>query len=315
MFLMIKLFKVKSFAYTPFEDPKDLEYLERNGVIVTDDIRQADIILAQNIKHLRRFFLQNLFNKKFLIWTLEPRFNMSFVSNRSVIPGLLKCHYMNIYTEDVFTSITTFHAHKINHKLNRVEGRQEIPNRKIVTLISFFGGINAPPLLRDGKNIDLIALRTKIALEGHKHGVVEIFGRGWPAGISKEDSRSGDWPARKRQIITDYSFNLCFENTVAWNYVTEKIWDSIESYSLPIYYGEGTNIYSVFPKKSFIDYSDFKEPQELFEFIGNLSAHEYADRMNRCIEVYNSISSKGDEYVWLERKKSLDMIIEKCRTI
>lgn len=312
---MIKLFKVKSFAYTPFEDPKDLDYLRRNGVVVTYDIRQADIILAQNLKHLRRLFLQYFFSKKFLIWTFEPRFNTSFVSWRWIIPGIVKCHYMNIYTGDVFTSITTFHAHKINQKLNRVEDRQEINNRKIVALMSFFGGTSTPPLLRDGKNIDLIALRTKLALEGHKQGKIEIIGRGWPTGISKEDSRSGDWPARKREIIKNYSFNLCFENTVASNYVTEKIWDSIESYSLPIYYGEGTNIYSVFPKNSFIDYSDFKEPQELFEFIRNLSAHEYANRMNRCIEVYNSISSKGDEHVWLERKKSLDKIIEKCRAI
>ena len=66
---------------------------------------------------------------------------------------------------------------------------------------------------------------------------------GWPKGVSKEDSREGDWVERKKQLLDNYHFNLSFENTAAYNYMTEKIWDSIENYCLPIYYGKHTNVY------------------------------------------------------------------------
>ena len=88
--------------------------------------------------------------------------------------------------------------------------------------------------------------------------------------------------------------------------MTEKIWDSIENYCLPIYYGKHTNAYEVFPKNSFIDYSIFDSPEELFEFIDKISNEEFVIRMNRCIQVYNSICEKGEKFVKEERRKMLE---------
>ncbi len=97
--------------------------------------------------------------------------------------------------------------------------------------------------------------------------------------------------------------------------MTEKIWDSIENYCLPIYYGKQTNAYSLFPKNSFIDYSNFESPSELFDFISKMNNEEFVQRMNKCITVYNGISSKGNDFVKKERQKMLDKIIEKVNYI
>lgn len=311
---MIKLFKIKSFAYTPFENEEDKKYLQQNGIWMTNDIKEADILIAQNYKHLKKYILQYLRTKNFLIWTLEPRFNISFKKRRRFL-GLKYIHFMNIYTGDVFTSPTAYHSRLIKKKLNLLDSSFKFQSRKIVALMSYYEGIASPPLKKDGKNIDLIGLRSKIALEGNYRGILDVYGKGWPENISLEDSRLGNWTTRKEEILTSYAFNLCFENTIAHNYMTEKIWDSISNYSLPIYYGEGTNIYSLFPQNSFLDYSQFKNPSDLFIFIEEMPEDEYVDRINKCISVYNTIREKGEKFEWEERKRSLDKIIEKCYTI
>jgi hypothetical protein len=312
-----KLYKASNFSYTPFENfgKGDLDYLERNNITIVNKACEADIIISQNYKHLKKHFWRVFFKKKYLIWTTEPRFNTNFITSRDVVFGLIKCHIMNVYTEDVFVSNITFTTAIISEDLTSLESSFKIQSRKIVALMSYYGGVNAPQLIRNKENIDLITLRSKIAMEGSQRNVIDVFGKGWPEGISMEDSRDGDWGNRKKTILADYNFNLCFENTATFNYMTEKIWDSIGNYCLPIYYGKNTNAYEIFPKDSFIDYSDFNSPQELFLFIENMMDETYVKRMNKCIEVYNNISEKDLDITLKERKKMLDKIIEKVKLI
>lgn len=312
---IIKIYKVKSFAYTPFCNVKDLEYLKKNGIEITENIRDADILISQNLKHLKPYFWKYLRNKKYLVWTLEPRFDTTFNSNKKYLFGLITCHFMNIYTGDVFTSGLTFHSHNINKDLIPIEESFNISNKKTVALMSYFRGSESPRLMRNGKNIDLIRLRSEIGLFGHERGLIEIYGKGWPNNISIEDSRQGEWKMRKFQILNKYAFNLCFENTISPNYITEKIWDSIENYCLPIYYGKGNNIYDIFPKKSFLDYSDFNNPRELFDYIENMNNEEYIERLNTCIEVYNNIANQNPDLAWECRKGSLNAIVAKSKKL
>lgn len=311
----IKLFLVKSFAHTPLCNERDLVYFNENGIFLTENINDADVIISQNFKHLQKYFWRFLKNKKFLVWTLEPRFDTYFTEVRKAFFGLIKCHVMNIYTGDVFTDGLTFTVQDINRELILLSKDSQIQNKKIVALISFFGGTNAPVLIRDGRDIDLIKIRSEIALEGYKMGVLDIYGKGWPESIAMEDSREGNWKGRKTEILRDYSFNLCFENTIATNYITEKIWDSIENYCLPIYYGKGNNIYEIFPENSFLDYSLFGQPKELFHYIQEMTDGEYIERLNKCIAVYNGISSKGKYYSQVKRQETLDKLVSKLKRI
>jgi len=312
---MVKLFRVKSFVYTPFSDERDLQYLSDNGIVITNNISEADLLISQNFKHLKKYFWYYFNKKKYLIWTHEPRFDISFSSVRKIFLGLHKCHFMNIYTNDVFTSIGTFHTKVIKNEIEPLVQSFKLTSKKIVALMSYYQGCDAPALIYQGKNIDLIALRSKIALEGKRRGLLDIIGKGWPENSSLENSRDGNWPKRKEEILDSYNFNFCFENTIAPNYVTEKIWDSIGCYCLPIYYGKGTNIYDLFPERSFIDYADFDSPEHLFVYIEKMEKDEFVERLNKCISVYTILKNKGPLYSWEKRKEALDKIVEKCNSI
>ncbi len=107
---------------------------------------------------------------------------------------------MNVYSQDVFVSNLTFHSGLITKKLKLISKNFKFKNKIIIALMSYYKGINEPAVIHKNFNVDLIALRSKIALEGHKLGVVDVYGKGWPAGVSKENSREGDWVKKKKTI-------------------------------------------------------------------------------------------------------------------
>lgn len=314
---MIRVFLVKPMPYTPFGgfNPIDIPYLESQGVKMVQNIKDADVLVAEHRKFLKPYFRKYLRRKKYLIWTQEPRFDVSFRPFRKELLGLVTCHIMNLYTEDVFVSPLSFHAQLIQEGIKALPENFTLPNRTVVGLMSYFKGEKTAAVYKNGEDIDLIKTRTEIALAGQKDGAFHVYGKGWPEGVSKEDSRSGDWVTRKKELLENYYFNLCFENTSTKYYVTEKIWDSIANYCLPVYYGRHNGIYELFPEHSFIDYSTFKNPQELFLCINNLSDAEYRDRMNACIAVYQSIKEKGKSFAAQERTKSLQAIVIKLKMI
>lgn len=314
---MICVFLVKPMPYTPFGgfNPIDIPYFESNDIKIVENIKEADVLVGGHRKFLKPYFRKYLRKKKYLIWTQEPRFDVSFRPFRKELVGLVTCHVMNLYTEDVFVSPLSFHAQLIQEELALLPDDFTLPNRTVIGLMSYFKGLKTASVYKNGEDIDLIKTRTEIALAGQKEGRFHVYGKGWPEGVSKEDSRSGDWVTRKKELLENYYFNLCFENTSTTYYVTEKIWDSIANYCLPIYFGKHNGIYEVFPKDSFIDYSIFKNPKELFSFIKNLSDADYRDRMNACIKVYQSIKSKGAVFAQEERQKSLQAIVDKLKTI
>ncbi len=105
----INIYKVKSFAYTPFENQRDIEYFNNNGIFITNNIKEADVLVSQNFKHFKQYFWKFFKSKKFLIWTFEPRFDTSFTPVKKIFFGAGSCHFMNVYTGDVFSSKLVFH--------------------------------------------------------------------------------------------------------------------------------------------------------------------------------------------------------------
>lgn len=310
--MRVLIYLVGSMRYTPFSDFEkgDLTFLNSKDIYVTSDPNKADVFVSQNIKHLVIFFWRGLLGKRFLIWTTEPRFNTSFKKKKRLL-GFIRIDFMNIYNKNVFVNNTSIHAKIILDSLNKVDlDTLQVKSRKIVALMSHYQGENAPELIYENQNIDLIALRTKIVFEGYSKGLLEIYGKGWPKGMVKENSRDGDWVNSKKIILKDYRFNLCFENTAFYNYMTEKIWDSISNYCLPIYFSKNTNIYKLFPKDSFVDYNQFESIEAMFSFIESMSNDEYIKRINKCIDVYNSISRQNPDYHKNQRKSVLNSIVE-----
>jgi hypothetical protein len=143
----------------------------------------------------------------------------------------------------------------------------------------------------------------KITHEGVINNVVKmckVWGKGWPDGLKEGESRSANnREEEKRKILRSGLFNVAIENTEVPFYITEKIWESIESYCLPIYWSNST-IYQDFPVDSFIDAKTFYEKwgeqhwtDKLYKYIQQMTKREYIERLNRCIRTFNLLCTKG----------------------
>jgi len=75
----------------------------------------------------------------------------------------------------------------------------------------------------------------------------------------------------KTNILENYKFNLCFENTIHPDYVTEKLLEAQISGCIPIYYGDNS-VDLDFNPKSFINYNKFNSMQELAETIKSINS-------------------------------------------
>ena len=221
-------------------------------------------------------------SKKYLLWTLEPRFDKHFTSQVSY-PLLPNFHVMNLYT-GIFTDNYFFVPRC--EKLPALEKFLNFSNKKIVSLMTYQSGFKWK-FFHGGIDLDLCNLRTKIALEGHHQGVLDIYGRGWSKKVKRGQSRGENWHEKKLMILSEYHFHLCFENTNWPYYCTEKIWDAIQGGCLPIYYAKGNNIYDEFTKNSFLDYCDFKNTKSLLDYVQQMEPIEFQERMNLCIQAFN----------------------------
>ncbi|MDJ0796871.1 MAG: glycosyltransferase family 10 [Calothrix sp. MO_167.B12] len=279
---MIKILPVgPSLINTPFTDKEDINFFLREGVKISDAI-DADLIVSGTFKKLLTFMLRFGRSKKYLLWTLEPRFSKHFIPQISY-PLLPTFHVMNVYN-GIFSDnyfFTPRYPIELNYK-----GFSGFNSKRIVSLMTYQAG-HKWKLFYQGNDIDLCNLRTKIALEGYSRGILDIYGRGWSDKIKVGQSRGKGWREKKIMILQQYNFNLCFENTNWHHYCTEKIWDSIQGGCLPIYYGKGNSIYDDFPRNSFLDYSDFNSSDLLFDYIQNIKLDEFQERMNLCIQAFN----------------------------
>lgn len=285
--------------YTVFDHSNALEYLEKEyNILLVSNHQDAAIIVAERTKSLNHYIKLYGKSKKYLIWTREPRFNTCFYPVKKSFFWQPEIHIMNVYTGDVFCDNYYENSYRlVIDQFLELLTNEKITNfntRKIAFLATNQQG--KTELIKDGQDIDLLSLRNQIAVRGHQLGKIDVYGRGWPEGVSAEDSRYNNRVSRKGEILENYHFNLCFENTNFPYYCTEKIWESIRFGCLPIYYGEGNCIYEDFPKYSFLDYSELGNPDLLFDYIDNISVDEFIERMNKCIKTFNQAHEKISNY-------------------
>ena len=74
----------------------------------------------------------------------------------------------------------------------------------------------------------------------------------------------------KQTVLRQYLFHLAFENQITDDYITEKLWGSLKSGTLPVYLGAG-NVKDHVPKNSIINAADFKSHQALADYLIKLT--------------------------------------------
>lgn len=272
------------------------EYLKSKGIVITKNLLAANVLMTES-SGSRKYKLAKkiFFFKKFITWTNEPRVDVvfqNFKTNNEVI--------MNVYSGDVFLHNLHFLGSYHSLFLYNVGIDLQVPpgipltsqmlkeKKKFCIAVCIYRDPEKSALLINGTNVDLYARRQDLAYFLYKRGKADIVGADWPASVNiLEKSDYGDnsrWD-RKMDLLKDYKFNLCFENTIYPYYCTEKIWHAIAAGCLPIYYGKGTAIYETFPENSFIDASEFDSHEDLLHYLETISTEEHIKRYNMCLAV------------------------------
>ncbi|AHN39316.1 fucosyltransferase [Helicobacter pylori oki154] len=109
----------------------------------------------------------------------------------------------------------------------------------------------------------------------------------------------------KNEFLSQYKFNLCFENSQGYGYVTEKILDAYFSHTIPIYWGS-PSVAKDFNPKSFVNVHDFKNFDEAIDYIRYLHAHKNAYLDMLYENPLNTIDGKAGFYQDLSFEKILD---------
>ncbi|WRA22323.1 fucosyltransferase [Helicobacter pylori] len=109
----------------------------------------------------------------------------------------------------------------------------------------------------------------------------------------------------KNEFLSQYKFNLCFENSQGYGYVTEKIIDAYFSHTIPIYWGS-PSVAKDFNPKSFVNVHDFKNFDEAIDYIKYLHTHPNAYLDMLYENPLNTLDGKAYFYQDLSFKKILD---------
>ncbi|MDZ4655329.1 MAG: glycosyltransferase family 10 [Coriobacteriia bacterium] len=109
----------------------------------------------------------------------------------------------------------------------------------------------------------------------------DLYGRGWSSNEyirSPQQSRAvrkayrGEIdPLEKLDVLSEYKFSLCYENTSFPGYITEKIFDCFAAGSIPVYLG-APDVAESIPPECFIDAREFENMRSLERFLRSMSA-------------------------------------------
>lgn len=92
----------------------------------------------------------------------------------------------------------------------------------------------------------------------------------------------------KFETMKQYRFAIAYENVKDENgYITEKIFDVFIAGCVPIYWG-AKNITDYVPSNCFIDRRKFKNNEDLYTFIKNLTDEKYLNYLNNIEQYLNS---------------------------
>ena len=294
---MIKICNLNKSMLSCFDNPYSLDYLKQHGIVFSNNLFRSHVILSTSSQTLRFNLVKKVFPfKKFITWTTEPRHDerQAGIIDENTIA-------MNVFTGDVFFHnlhfLGTYHnIYDLDLGINflfppqtplTIEKLQA--KKKFCIAVFAYRDPAKIKLYLNGKNIDLFEKRQQLTHFFYRHNRTDIAGNNWPEQFTVKEKSGYEnqyekWWIRKLDLLQDYKFNICFENTIHPYYCTEKIWHAITAGCLPIYWGKGTLIYETFPEQSFIDASLFESNEALLHYIENLLPEEHITRYNKCLE-------------------------------
>jgi Glycosyltransferase family 10 (fucosyltransferase) C-term len=268
-------------TYTIFQTDHTRDVFTDFGVDFVDDPSRANVLIGSREGMLRDFIDRFGGSKRYLLWTHEPLL-WTGKEKWATIAGQ-RVRTMSMHSGEVYFNNLYYASIRPDPIRSHLQQRRTL--NRIPVMVAGAKLRGHPLLIERAGGIDLLAIRYELAIFGHSSGKLDVYGNGWPDGVSLGQSRSGRWSPAKYRILENYDFNLCFENSLVPYYCSEKIWQSIYCGCLPIYYGQQT-IYEDFPSDSFLDYSTLGTPEALFEAVRQMSVEEFNARYESCLRVF-----------------------------
>jgi hypothetical protein len=257
---------------------------------LTENPNEADIFIADRA---RRFTPEICALKRLnVLWTHEPFFetrNRFRVRDPSDVGDL---YIFNVYNRNVYLDNFFDFRDRSPHPIVYLRAESDLntsfDNKKAVTLMT----AKKHQTLIDGVDVSLAGRRVDLALDGHAAGRLDVFGRAWPDGVALSESRyASDRSNVKLEILKDYNFNFCPENTQWDYYVTEKFWEAVMGNCMPIYASNRTLPMSV-PDDMFINFNGMGKFEEIAGAIDSMTFANFAERMNDMKRIMEYCRSK-----------------------
>lgn len=166
-----------------------------------------------------------------------------------------------------------------------VRNQTPFEKKKLVIMINSYK--KAPFLFKllSRNEEDYYVKREKVAafLSKNYPNDFDLYGKKWNI---KSTSYKGLLSGSKRIKLSKYKYCICFENTSAPGYITEKIFDCFLAKCVPIYLGP-KNISKYIPTNTYIDFNKFKSNQELLKYLISLNKVEYNKYINNAEHFVN----------------------------
>ena len=143
---------------------------------------------------------------------------------------------------------------------------------------------------RGPKKNDLYKFRRYFIKELIKNNILDLYGADWKSDPDEFLKMNSNGPVdSKIKTYKNYTYALCIENSInEIGAVTEKIIDSFDSGSIPLYLG-APNIIDLIPSSTYIDLRQYRKPQNLILFLNSLSED---DIINFQMEIKKFKNSK-----------------------
>ena len=215
----------------------------------------------------------------------------SFLDEKNTEPKYYEYRGKNVYIFNTNTdNFNNVFQNFINLKIELVDDINEENNDdfSINRRLLCFNTLNT------GKTADRGGL--ELIFQGIRNKKATIYGDKWPRNIAKGNSKSINTNSKRLNIFERNSFYLCNQEKKLENNIDIDFWLSIQKKCLPlIRVSDNDSLTDIFNEDSFINLNNFKNPNEVYEFIQNISDDDYIDRLNSCIEVINNFVD-SDEY-------------------